>query len=144
MSAFPAGRGLSRRGKNERKERDSLLSLSFASSWETSASREVSARLLMIKLKHNNVKVVADSRVEDVTKIFVFKVSRHSKTRNNKSNSSGSSSTGLPFAQTSARNMLGVPSSHLKSSTFPSSGVCTDGGIDRRTGYDDVLTLTVH
>ena len=39
---FPASRGLSRRGKNERKERDSLslLSLIFASSWETSASRE--------------------------------------------------------------------------------------------------------
>ena len=37
---FPASRGLSRRGKNERKERVSLLSLIFASSWETSASRE--------------------------------------------------------------------------------------------------------
>ena len=37
---FPASRGLSRRGKHERKERVSLLSLMFASSWETSASRE--------------------------------------------------------------------------------------------------------
>ena len=39
---FPARRGLSRRGKNERKERErvSLRSLIFASSWETSASRE--------------------------------------------------------------------------------------------------------
>ena len=35
---FPAGRGLSRRGTNEGKERVSLLSLIFAS--ETSASRE--------------------------------------------------------------------------------------------------------
>ena len=39
-SFFPASRGLSRRGTNERKERVSLLSLIFASSWETSASRE--------------------------------------------------------------------------------------------------------
>ena len=38
---FPASRGLSLRGKNVRKEREiSLLSLIFASSWETSASRE--------------------------------------------------------------------------------------------------------
>ena len=37
---FPASRGLSRRGKNERKERDFLLPLIFASSGETSASRE--------------------------------------------------------------------------------------------------------
>ena len=35
---FPAGRGLSRRGTKEGKERVSLLSLIFAS--ETSASRE--------------------------------------------------------------------------------------------------------
>ena len=41
------------------------------------------ARLLMIKLNHNNVKVVADPRAEDVTKIFAFKVSRYSKTQNN-------------------------------------------------------------
>ena len=38
---FPASRGLSLRGKNVRKEREvSPLSLIFASSWETSASRE--------------------------------------------------------------------------------------------------------
>ena len=42
----------------------------------------MSARLLMMKLNHNNVKVVADPRVEDLTKIFVFRVSRYSKTRN--------------------------------------------------------------
>ena len=49
--SFPASRGLSRRGKNERKERDSLLSLIFASSWETSASREVWSTLAMLNFK---------------------------------------------------------------------------------------------
>ena len=48
---FPASRGLSRRGKNERKERDSLLSLIFASSRETSASREVN---ISFRLKFKN------------------------------------------------------------------------------------------
>ena len=38
----------------------------------------------MMKLNHNNVKVVADPRAEDLTKILVFKVSRHSQTRNHK------------------------------------------------------------
>ena len=88
----------------------------------------------MIKLNHNNVKVVADPRAEDVTKIFFSKflvIQTHETTRSFQSNSSGSSSTGLPFAQTNARNLLGVPSSHLKSSTFPSPGVCTDVRIDR-------------
>ena len=38
----------------------------------------------MMKLNHNNVKVVADPGAEDLPKIFVFKVSRSSKTRNHK------------------------------------------------------------
>ena len=47
IPSFPASRGLSRRGKNERKERPvSLLSLIFASLWETSASREIPSKFV--------------------------------------------------------------------------------------------------
>ena len=46
--SFPASRGLSRWGKNERKERDYLLSLIFASLWETSASREWFSQILVL------------------------------------------------------------------------------------------------
>ena len=52
VESFPASRGLSRRGKNERKERDSLLSLIFGSSWETSASREVESQYQTAKFRY--------------------------------------------------------------------------------------------
>ena len=84
----------------------------------------MSDRLLMIKLNHNNVKVVPDPRAEDATKNISFQSFSLFKNKKQQdpfqSNSSAFCSTGLPFAQTNAINMLGVPSSHLKSSTFPS------------------------
>ena len=58
---FPASRGLSRRGKNERKERVSLLSLIFASSWETSASREHQCSVIQV-FKATSVKLHGKER----------------------------------------------------------------------------------
>ena len=100
-----------------------------------------------MKLNHDNVKVVADPRVEDLTKIFVFRVSRYSKTRNNKILSRATQMVFLPQGclsptQTQETCLVSLPLTLRVPPSPP--GVCTDGGIEWRTGYDDVLTLTVH
>ena len=80
----------------------------------------MSTRLLMIKLNHNNVKVVADSGGEDLTFFFQsFSLFKNTKQQDHfQSNSNGFPCTGLPFAQTNARNMLGFPSLSSKGWNF--------------------------
>ena len=82
----------------------------------------------MIKVNHNNVKVVAGPPAEK----YVF-FSKFLIMKNTKQQEPFPPQVSLSPRQT-RKTCLVFPSSDLKSSTYPSPGVCTDGGIDSGQG----------
>ena len=97
----------------------------------------MSARLLIMKLNHDNVKVVADPRVEDLTKIFVFRVSRYSKTRNNKILSRATPMVFLPQGflsptQTQETCLVSLPLTLRVPPSPPLESVRTEGSTGER------------